>query len=159
MSAVSTSPATSTITKPVKQVLVKAFSEEHARRISGAIGGFSMDQIHNVIKTKQPRAATTCKTEDFPVRGTRKWKTVYQVYAYGQKLAIGRNRFEYLNMELVTDDIEQKTEAVKIAKEMAIKHQLPMTVQIAQKLGSHDAACADIEPKSTIGEFQVNYFA
>lgn len=146
-----------TVSVQIREVVIKAFSEEHARRIAGALGGFSMEAIRNVRMMSAPRKATTCKTDDNPIKGTRKWATVYQVYAYGQKLAVGANKYEYLNKELVQDDIEQKTEAVKIAKEMAIKHQLPMTVQIAQKLVSHDPGCADIEPKTTLGQFVVSY--
>lgn len=157
MVLVKTSPNKTSASVQVMEIIVKAFSEDHARRTAGALGGFSTQAIRNIRQSKAARKATTCKTDDFPVKGTRKWKTVYQVHAYGQKLAIGRNKFEYLNMELVQDDIEQKTEAVKIAKEMAVKHQLPMTVQIVQKLDSHDAACADIEPKTTPGEYVISY--
>ena len=145
------------VTTQVKQVTVPAYSEEHARRIAGTFGGFHTSKIREVTQLKAPRKATTCKTDDFPVKGTRKWKTVYQVHAYGQKIAIGRNRFEYINMELVRDDIEQKTEALKIAREMAVKHQLPMTVQIVQKLDTHDPTCADVEPKTGLGQFKVVY--
>lgn len=157
MVLVKSSPNQTTVSVQLREIIVKAFSEDHARRIAGALGGFPTQSIRSIRQTKVPRKATTCKTDDFPVKGTRKWKTVYQVHAYGQKIAIGRNKFEYLNMELVQDDIDQKTEAVKIAKDMAIKHQLPMTIQIVQKLDSHDAACADIEPKTTPGEFVISY--
>lgn len=142
-------------TMEVLSVEVEAFSTEHAKRIASLIAGGTMDHVAKVTMIKQPRPATTCKTDDNPVKGTRKWKTVYQVYAYGSKIAMGRDSYEYLNKELVRDDIDQKTDAVKIAKEMAIKHQLPMTVQIAQKLDTHSNTCADIEPKSTLGKYKV----
>lgn len=137
------------------EVEVEAFSEEHARRVASLIAGGTMDHVVKVTMTKQPRPATTCKTDDNPVKGTRKWKTVYQVYAYGSKIAMGRDEYEYLNKELVRDDIDQKTDAVKIAKEMAIKHQLPMTIQIAQKLDTHSSTCADVEPKTGRGKYKV----
>ena len=144
-----------TKTMDVCMLDVEAYSPEHARRIASIITGGAMEHVIDVTEIKKPRNATTCKTDDHPVKGTRKWKTVYQVYAYGAKVPIGRGKYEYINMELVEDDIEQKTEAVKIAKDMAIKHQLPMTVQIAQKLETHDTACADIEPKTTKGKYRV----
>lgn len=142
-------------TMEITVVEVEAFSQEHAKRIACLIAGGTMDHVTKVTMIKQPRAATTCKTDDNPVKGTRKWKTVYQVYAYGSKIAIGRDEYEYLNKELVRDDIDQKTDAVKIAREMAVKHQLPMTVQIAQKLETHSNTCADIEPKTTRGKYKV----
>lgn len=139
----------------VIEIEVDAFSEEHARRIACVIAGGTMETTAKVTCIKRPLTAKLCKTHDFPVKGTRKWKTVYQVYAYGAKVPMGRSGFEYLNMELVEDDIDQKTDAVKVARAMAIKHQLPMTVQIAQKLVSHDSACSDIEPNATKGKYKV----
>ncbi len=139
-----------------KMIDVSAMSKEHAKRLAVSYG-IPMDTIVDVYTVRNPRNASTCKTDDYPTRGTRKWKTVYQVHAYGAKIAMGLDKFEYLNMELVRDDIETKTEAVKIAKEMAIKHQLPMTVQVVQKSISHTPTCADIEPKTTLGTFQVKY--
>lgn len=142
-------------TMEVISIEVEAYSQEHAKRIASIVAGGTMDHVSKVTMIKAPRAATTCKTEDNPVKGTRKWKTVYQVYAYGSKIAMGRDQYEYLNKELVRDDIDQKMDAVKIAREMAIKHQLPMTVQIAQKLDTHSNTCADVEPKTTPGKYQV----
>lgn len=139
----------------VIEVEVQAYSEEHARRVAAVIVGGTMDQVLKCSKVIQGRKATVCKTDDHPVKGTRKWKTIYQVYAYGEKVPMGRSGYEYLNMELVEDDIEQKTEAVKIARKMALKHQLPMTVQIAQKLESHDPTCADIMPNTKKGKYNV----
>lgn len=138
---------------------VEAFSKEHASRVAALIAGGTSEHVIRVAELRKPRNATTCKTDDHPVKGTRKWKTIYQVYAYGAKVALARGKYEYINMELVMDDIDQKTEAVKIAKDMAIKHQLPMTVQIAQKLESHEPSCADIEPKTTKGKYEVEVLA
>ena len=138
---------------------VEAFSAEHARRLAVLIAGGTSEHVLDVQEIRKPRPATTCKTDDNPVKGTRKWKTVYQVYAYGAKIPLGRGRYEYTNMELVQDDIDQKTDAVKIAKEMAVRHQLPMTVQIAQKLDSHEPTCADIEPKTGKGKYKVEVIA
>ncbi len=138
---------------------VEAFSEEHAARVAALIAGGTSEHVIRVVEKRKPRPATTCKTDDFPVKGTRKWKTVYQVWAYGAKVPLARGKYEYINTELVADDIEQKTEAVKIAKDMAIKHQLPMTIRIAQKLESHEPVCADIEPKTTKGKYEVEVLA
>lgn len=140
----------------VLDIEVDAYSEEHARRIATLIAGGTMDHVCNVTCIKKPRKATTCKTNDHPVKGTRKWETVYQVHAYGTTVPMGRAGVEYLSMEMVEDDIKQKTDAVKLAKAMAVKHQLPMTVQIAQKLTSHPTACADIEPATTKGKYLVS---
>lgn len=142
----------------VKQVTVQAYSKEHARRLASGMAGFSIDRIFGVEQTKAPRAAKTCKVDDFPSKGTRKWRMIYQVYAYGYKIAIGVDKYRYENMELVKDDIESKSEAVTVAREMAIKHQLPMTVQVAQKCDTHAPTTSDIEPRSTTGEFVVKYF-
>lgn len=142
-------------TMEILSVEVEAYSQEHAKRIASLIAGGTMDTVVRVTTIKAPRNASTCKTDDNPVKGTRKWKTVYQVYAYGSKIAMGRDTYQYLNKELVRDDIDQKTDAVKIAREMAIKHQLPMTVQIVQKLDTHSPTCADIEPKTGLGKFKV----
>lgn len=138
-------------------IVVEAMSEQHAKRIAAGIAGIGLERIINITCTKKPRAASTCKTEDFPVKGTRKWKTVYQIYAYGNAIPLGRNKMEHTQMEIVADDIETKTEAIKIAKEMAIKHQLPMTIKIAQKLETHDTTCANIIPKTGLGKFSVEY--
>lgn len=138
-------------------VEVKAMSEDHAKRIASGLVGVSMEKVTSVMLLAKPRDAKTCKTDDYPTTGTRKWKTIYEVYAYGQAIPLGRNKIEHTNMELVQSDIATKTEAVKIAREMAVKHQLPMTVQIAQKLDTHDTTCADIEPKTGLGKFKVYY--
>lgn len=143
----------------VNQVTVKAFSKEHARRFSSGIAGFPIDRIISVDETKKPRAAKTCKVDDFPSKGTRKWKMVYEVYAYGYKVALGADKYHYENMELVKGNIELKGDAVQVAREMSIKHQLPMTVQVAQVLSTHEPTTSDIEPRSTMGEYVVKYFA
>lgn len=138
-------------------IKVKAMSQEHARKLAAALSGYPVSSVLSVACNKQPRPAKTCVTDDFPVKGTRKWVTVYNVYTYGTKIPVGRNRYEYTDMELVKGGFDQKTDAVKVAREMAVKHQLPMTVQIAKELENDSPHVTDVEPKSTFGEFTVTF--
>lgn len=144
--------------KQHQTIKVKAYSTEHARRVASSLTGFSMESITQVAPLKKPRQGKTCTTEDFPVKGARKWVTKYNIYAYGNKVAIGRNRYEYTNMEFVKGGFDTKTEAVKIAREMAIKHQLPMTVQIAKELQDESPHVTDLEPNTTVGEYNITFY-
>lgn len=147
----------SAIPKVANTIKVKGYSADHARRIASGLTGHSMALITDTKLLKNPRQAKTCSTDDFPVKGTRKWKTVYNIYAYGNKIPVGRNKYEYTNMEFVKGGYDTKTEAVKVAREMAIKHQLPMTVQIAKELEDDSPHVSDVEPKTTVGEYNVTF--
>ena len=137
---------------------VDAMSRHHAERVAAGILDVSMDRIVEVQEIKPSREAKTCSTDDFPVKGAKKWETSYEIYAYGEKVPTGRDTFIYLNKELVRDNIGSKTEAVQIARDMSIKHQLPMTVQVVQKLVTHTTTSADIIPKTKKGQYLVIYY-
>lgn len=142
----------------MKKLDVEALSEEHAKRVAAAFLGISLNQVKEVILTgKQNHVASTCMTDDHPVKGTRRWATKYEVHTYGSRIALGRDRWEYLQQELVKEGIATKTEALSVAKAMAAKHQMPMMVKIVQVLESHDSSCADILPKTKPMKFRVTY--
>jgi hypothetical protein len=138
-------------------ITVKAYSKEHAGKMAATLSGYDLSMVQSITMLKEPREAKTCSTDDFPVKGTRKWITVYNIYTYGAKIPIGRNKYEYTNMEFVKGGFDQKVDAVRIAREMAIKHQLPMTVQIAKELEKDSPHVSDVEPKTTVGEFSVTF--
>jgi hypothetical protein len=138
-------------------IRVKAFSRDHAAKMAAALSGYDLSKVETVNCIKQPRNAKTCMTDDFPVKGTRKWVTVYNIYTYGTKIPVGRNKYTYTDMEFVKGGFDQKVDACKVAREMAIKHQLPMTVQIAKELENDSPHVSDIEPKTTMGEFTVTF--
>lgn len=140
-----------------QSIKVIAYNEEHARLVAMTMAGIRMDQIIEVTNTKKPRPAVTCTTHDFPVKGTRKWKTEYHIFSYGQRIPLGLNKYLYTHMEFVEGGIETKIDAVKRAKELAVKKQLPMTVQIVQVLDSHEPTVSDVEPKTAMGSYLVTF--
>jgi hypothetical protein len=143
--------------KPKTEIKVKAYGVEHARRIASGLTGYPMTSIVDTVMSKKPRQAKTCSTDDFPVKGTRKWVTVYNVYAYGNKVPVGRNKYEYTNMEFVKGGFSTKADALAEARKMAVKHQLPMTVQIAKELEKDSPTVSDVEPKTSVGEYTVSF--
>lgn len=139
-----------------KVVQVQAYSKKHAQRVAAALEGVSLCRVGNPVKAKGSiREGKTCKTDDHPVKGTRKWVTQYEIFTYGHRIALGRDKWEYIGYETVKSNIETKTEALSIAKSMAVKHQMPMGVKIVQNLVSHDPSCADVLPNSNLCTWQV----
>lgn len=144
-------------TGQVQHIVVKAMSTSHARKIASALTQTPIEGIGRVDMVKKPRQAKTCQTDDYPTKGTRKWVTEYQVYSYGQRVPIGRNKYDYTHLEFVKGGFTKKGDAVKEAREQAIKQQLPMTVKIVKVLENDTNTVTDLEPKSTYGEYRVAY--
>lgn len=144
-------------TGTVQSIIVNAMSPEHAKRVAAGLAHFPQEAVKNVQQMKAPRPAKTCKTDDFPQKGTRKWKVEYQIYSYGQKVPIGRGEYHYTEMEFQKDGFEMKTDAVKAARELSIVMQMPMTVKIVHVLDNGNNTVSDLEPKTALGEFRVEY--
>lgn len=139
------------------QVRVKAYSRSHAARVFSDLSGIPIGHITAINTSKQPGTSKLCSTNDYPSKGTRKWVIKYEIYSYGTKIAISRNEFHYTNMELVKEGIETKTEAVQLARDLALKEGMPMTVQIVHKLVDGSHTVADLEPRMAKGEFTVSH--
>ena len=139
------------------RVVVKAYSRNHAARVFSDLSGIPMAHITAINTTKPTGTSKLCSNNDYPSKGTRKWVIKYEIYSYGTKIAVGRNDFMYTNMELVRDGIETKTEAVQLARDLALKEGMPMTVQIVHKLVDASHTVADLEPRMAKGEFTVSY--
>lgn len=142
-------------TKQSQSIKVKAYSREHAAKTAASLAGVDLADIETVNTIKQPREAKTCTTDDYPVKGTRKWVTVYNIYSYGQKIPLGRGRCTYTHLEYVKGGFEQKVPAVAEARKLAIQYQMPMTVKIEKVLDGSTPFVSDVEPKTTPGEFTV----
>ena len=144
-------------TMTTEKIVVDAMSTEHAKRVASTLAQFPLEAIRNVKMITKPREAKTCQTDDYPVKKARKWQTQYSVYSYGKRIPIGKNKFLYSNLELVAEGFKLKTEAVKAARELAIKHQLPMTVKIVKVLVDEDNTVSDVTPKTALGKYEVEY--
>lgn len=154
-------PVETTVSSTVKivSVTVEAFSETHAKMLAAAMNGIHENQIIKSILKRKPRPATTCESADFPQEGTRKWVTEYRIYAYASRVAIGLKKFEYLGKEFVKGGYDNKTDAVKDAKAFAIKHHVPMMVEIHKVLEKDDPVTLACEPKAGKGEYEISYRA
>lgn len=139
------------------RIVVKAYSRNHAARVFSDLSGIPMAHITAINTTKPTGTSKLCSNNDYPSKGTRKWVIKYEIYSYGTKIAVGRNDFMYTNMELVKEGIETKTEAVQLARDLALKEGMPMTVQIVHKLVDASHTVADLEPRMAKGEFTVSY--
>lgn len=150
--------ATAATNNSVPKVLtVKAMSEAHAMFIAKMMTQKEMHELKYDYTTRHPRPAKTCKTDDYPVRGARKWVTEYQVYSYGQRIALGRDKYAYTDLELVAEHLPSKTDALKEARKLAVDMQMPMTIKIVKVLEDDDNTVADVSPKTTLGEFAIRY--
>lgn len=147
--------STATVEQQLNMIKVKAYSREHAAKAAATIAGIDLASIETVNTNTPPGKAKACVTNDFPVKGTRKWITVYNIYSYGQKIAVGRDKYQYTHMELVEGGFDQKVPAVARARELAIKWNMPMTVKIEKELDGSNPFVSDIEPKTEKGTFTV----
>lgn len=137
-------------------VNVLAYSPAHARKAAAHIAGGEDRVVETRVITK-PIQRAAIESADFPQRGTRSWVTEYHIFAYGQRVPVGLNKFEYIDVEFVKGGIKEKTAAVKEAKRLSEKHQMPMMVQIVKVLEKDSPITFICEPKSEPGEYQVHF--
>lgn len=137
-------------------VNVPAYSPAHARKAAAHIAG-GEDRVVEARMVKKPVPKAGVEVADFPQRGTRSWVTEYHIFAYGQRIPTGLNKFVYTDIEFVKDGFKEKTAAVKEAKRLAEKHQIPMMVQIVKVLAKDSPVTFICEPKSEPGEYQAHF--
>ncbi|WP_422661662.1 hypothetical protein ACK8P5_26430 (plasmid) [Paenibacillus sp. EC2-1] len=160
--AVQRGPQNKTMETTVRQF--EAYSKAHASMLAAAMLMISEKMIINVTVAAAPigkgdKPATQCDSVDYPQRGTRKWVTEYQIFTYAERIAVGLTKFDYLGMDLVKGGIESKTEAVKEAKRLAIKHGVPMMVQIHKMSVDDDNVALICEPKMKKKVYLVEYIS
>lgn len=158
---------TSTATQPQQKVksvttttvMVQAYSPEHAKRVAAALYGVAYDAVlsANPAYPQKSGAPTKCQSADFPQQGTRKWETEYQIWTYAQRIPVGLNKWSYIGLEFVKGGFESKTEAVKEMKALAMKHRLPMMVQIHKTLKKDSNVTALAEPQMPLNSFHVEF--
>lgn len=109
--------------------------------------------VYGLIDTKEivaPKPGKQCTTLNNPPVGTRKWETKYTVYAISP--ATGEKK--------LFETLDDKTSAVKKAKEIALAHQVKVEVCIEKlqtNLGQANlpaGIAAVIEPKMTPGTWE-----
>jgi hypothetical protein len=102
------------------------------------------------------RAATLCSTDDFPQKGTRKWVTKYYVYQYDYKTPRPDGTFRYMGMRKVSE-FDEKTPALKDAREKTLATQQRHTVRIVKVLEDADNVVTDIAPKLNSAPIQFRF--
>ena len=104
----------------------------------------------------KPSAATTCRTENNPANGARKFITVHNIYVINPtdpKDYKFVERAQSVNAQGAT--ISDKTTAVKRAKELALKHQMPYFVKVEKVLENEDdQITATITPNYKEGSWE-----
>lgn len=143
----------------VTSAVVKAYSPEHAKRVAAALHGVAYEAVQSVVplRSKEVSAPSKCQSADFPQQGARKWETEYQIYTYAQRVPIGLNKWSYIGLEFVKGGFASKTEAVKEMKALALKHRVPMMVQIHKTLKKDSNVTAIAEPQMKMQDYQVEF--
>lgn len=115
---------------------------EEARRESGDQDGYSGDMnsatTHNSKCIKKPKIAKRCKVEKNVQKGTRKWITVYVVEP---KWSSHCNAYEVVKTS--------QGDAMKRAKELALKHNEEMVVTIDKQLDNGNNKIASVRPNNS----------
>ncbi|MNO70505.1 hypothetical protein D3C76_613910 [compost metagenome] len=150
---------TRSVNMTTTKVTVQAYSDEHAKRIAAGLYGVDMGAIISVSANGSTKVTPPKKTQnaDFPQHGTRKWVTEYQIFTYAQRLQVGLNKFEYVGLEFVKGGFDEKTKAVKAMKDLALKHRLPMMVQIHKVLEGDSNVCGISEPDMALRPYSVEF--
>ena len=105
----------------------------------------SRGMVHSKCITK-PKPAKTCSIKRTRSEGTRKWKTVYLVEP---------KWFDTLNHGKSKEVDGTQGEAIKVAKQLALKHNLEYIISITKKLVTGTTRIATVEPKkSVMGEWE-----
>ena len=100
----------------------------------GPAGCILLKTHESTVKEKVPQNATKAKVENIVQKGTRKWITYYVLYQNGKE--VGKK--------------EKKTEALERAKEIAIRTNVEVEINIEKRLEdgvSKVAVVKAIEPK------------
>lgn len=94
------------------------------------------------------KEATSCKVDDYPVKGARKWVTKYYIYAYDYKEPRHDGTMKYVGMKKV-GEADSKTEAVTTTRALTLKNQSRHTIRLVKVLEDGDNTVTDIEPRTT----------
>lgn len=150
---------TRSINMTTTKVSVQAYSDEHAKRIAAALYGIDIGAVVSVSANGSTKVTPPkkCQNADFPQHGTRKWVTEYQIFTYAQRIQTGLNKFEYIGLEFVKGGFDEKTKAVKAMKDLALKHRLPMMVQIHKTLEGDSNVTAISEPDMALRPYMVEF--
>ncbi len=142
-------------------LVVSAYGERHALKVGAFIGQVPDDHALSATLVSKGAAKKAAKTvnADFPQKGARSWKTVYDIYAYAQEIAVGRGKVEYVGMELVKPGFKDRASADAEAKALALKHNVPMMVKIAKKLVSGNETVFTCEPHTEMRQYEVTVLA
>ena len=94
---------------------------------------------------RQPKPATTCKTDNNPPNGARKFITVHNIYAIDPA--------NDSNLKFI-EQFPDKTTAVKRAKELALQYQSAFAVKVEKELENKlDHICAIVRPNAKLGKW------
>ena len=127
-------------------------AEESARDEYGHQEGYSgamncaTGECDKVKCLKKPKLAKSCKVEKAVQKGARKWETVFVIE---QKWGFSNDNYPQGMIVRGTQG-----EAIKKAKEMALKNQQEYTITIDKQLVKGESKIATIKPKkSEAGEW------
>ena len=113
-------------------------------------GEFNKHEPCGCIVLKEPKIDNNpkVKVDNHTKKGRKKWKTIYKI----------KPRFPQLNNNNnIYKERKTKTQAIKLAKKLAKKHEITLQIDIDKKLTSHNTLEAVIEPKSSeteLGEYR-----
>ena len=118
-----------------------AYNENgHQEGYSGDINSSTYSESKCVIK---PKPAKQCLVEHKNIGVTRKWETLFII----------REQFAFDRGELGWE--KTKGDALKKAKELAIKHNAPMTIEVVKRIVGKGTDVAVVKPKkSTMGKWK-----
>ena len=136
------------------RVIGKGFSEQQAK--VSAYNSLKAQYKNNILiysmlsctKVKEPREATMCTTENFPAQAAKKWVTQHTVFAQDPN-----DQSKWVPI----DGFPSKTEAVKKAKELALKYQAMFFIKVEKKLGDGQSDIeAIVKPRNAQeGEWEI----
>jgi hypothetical protein len=108
----------------------------HQEGYSGDINSSRTENSKCLIKPKAPKGATV---EHFNNGVTRKWETLFIInekhgYTHGEEMGSANT----------------KGDAIKKAKELAVKHNCTMAITIEKRLVGRGREIADVKPKKSV---------
>ena len=89
---------------------------------------------------RKPKPAKTCKVSHSNVGVTKKWETIFTISP----------RHSWDNNNAPCTDAKTKTEAIKKAKEYAIRYNMTYTIAVAKRLTNCSSEVAQVSPNKSV---------
>jgi hypothetical protein len=133
-------------------ITIQSYTEEEAIRQ----GMQQFTKVTKIEKVKTGFKPTNVKVLNHKQTGAKKWVTKFYIYSYQGKQNNPDGKAQYVGMKLEAEVEAGKTEAVKLAKDLCIERQKPMTIRVVKVLESGDNVVGEVMPNGgVLGEYKI----